>query len=300
MDERRKALEAFSKQLSEGLPFAEGFIGGDADIQNNSLLARNLSEDALAHQALKNTGLSVPNNNASVRKKEDFLNKLAAERYPEIKDPNIRLGVEDSYTPSSGGILVRDRGDIIKETGKTFHETAHKYDNDVLGFEGKELDLKTLRDAKKSGMDLKGMDPAEVYEMYAKNHHAKIPDLREGTFGLGALKSMLKTGNFKSLAGPVAGLGLGAALMPDDASASDFIPILDQAESAGSAMDDKMMMNEVKSRQNYEKSPAFQDKRGFTLGEQPQNDVIDENMRQETRTNMDPRISALMSIAGKK
>jgi hypothetical protein len=200
MDDRKKALELYAKQLSEGLPFAEDFIKGDADIENNSILARNLSEDALGHQVLKNTGLSVPNGNAPVGKKEDFLNRLVAEHYPEIKDPNIRLGRENSYSPSTGGILVQDTPDITEMAGKSLHESAHKYDNDILGFKGQNLDLKTLRDAKKNGFDLKNADPMQVYEMYAKGHHASIPDLREGTYGLGALKSMMKTGAFKAIA----------------------------------------------------------------------------------------------------
>src|ERR1043165_5367696 len=140
MDDRKKALELFAKQLQEGLPFAEDFIKGDADIENNALLARNLSEDALAHKVLKNTGVPVPDNGASRLKKEDFLNRMVAERYPEIKDPNISLGPENSYSPKDGKILVRDSGDISKTLGKTFHEGAHKYDNDVLGFKGQELD----------------------------------------------------------------------------------------------------------------------------------------------------------------
>ncbi len=259
MDDRKRALEAFSKQLSEGLPFAEDFITPDADVENTSLLARNLSEDALGHNVLKNTGLSVPNNNAPVARKEEFLNRLAAERYPEIKDPNIRLGAEDSYRPSSGGILVKDRGDIIKETGKGLHEVAHKYDNDVLGFAGKELDLKTLRDAKKSGIDLKNIDPAEVYEMYAKGHHANIPNLREGSYGLGALKSMLKSGTFKQVAGalPVVG-GLAAATMSGDASAA--VPLLDEADDVGESKEtERELLNEVNARNNYAQSSARKD-----------------------------------------
>lgn len=225
MEDRKKALELFAKQLSEGLPFAEDFIQGDADIENNALLARNLSEDALAQQVLKNTDIPIPDKTANIHKKEDFLNRMAVERYPEIKDPNIRIGAEDSYTPRTGGILVRDTGDITKTLGKTFHEGAHKYDNEILGYKGQELDLKTLRDAKKSGFDLKNADPAQVYEMYAKGHHARIPDVRDAdSFGLGALKSYMKSGKFKQIAGAVPYVGTAltgaAALASPDASAA--------------------------------------------------------------------------------
>lgn len=65
---------------------------------------------------------------------------------------------------------------------------------------------------------------------------------------------------FRSILGPVAGLGITAAMMPDSASASDFIPGLDQAESLGDPLEDQLIMAEVKARQNYDKSPAHFDK----------------------------------------
>lgn len=244
MNDRKKALELFAKQISEGLPFAEDFIQGDSDIENNSLMARNLSEDALAQQVLKNTGVPIPDKGAPLSKKEDFLNRIAVERYPEIKDPNIRIGAENSYTPSTGGILVKDTPDINKTVGKTLHETAHKYDNDILGFKGSELDLKTLRDAKKSGIDLKNMDPAQVYELYSKGHHADIPKLREGSFGLGALKSMMKSGTFKAL--PIIGgaATAAAALQSPDASAAvGDLAIPGGLESLGPSEEDASIEN---------------------------------------------------------
>lgn len=263
-DNRKKALELYSKQISEGLPFAEDFIKGSSDIEDNALLARNLSEQALAHQVLKNTGVPIPDKGASISKQEDFLNRLVKERYPEL-EPNVRV------RDISGGVGQYGQGQIDmdktlygaftpeRNVGTLLHEAGHQYDDQVLNKIGKNLDLKTLRDAKKSGIDLKSMDPAQVYELYAKGHHANIPDLREGTFGLGALKSYLKSGNFKSLAGPAIGVGLTAAMMPEDASAADFIPGLDQASNAGSAMDDREMQTEVKALQNYDNSQARRD-----------------------------------------
>lgn len=258
MEDRKKTLELFAKQLSEGLPFAEDFISGTNDIENNALMARNLSEDALAQQVLKNTGIPIPGKGASPAKTEDFLNRIVAERYPEFKDPNVRLGNEDSYYKKQ--ITIDPKKNSITETvGKALHEAGHKYDDEVLNKMGQNLDLADLRKAKASGLDLKNMDPAQVYELYAKNHHAQIPDLREGTFGLGALKSMMKTGNFKQLAGPVAGLGLGAvgALASGDASAA--IPVLDQAENAGESPEEEaQMLAEHNARVNYDNSPARQ------------------------------------------
>lgn len=73
-----------------------------------------------------------------------------------------------------------------------------------------------------------------------------------------ALSNFANPKIYRSMVGavPLIGAGLTAATMSDDASASDFIPGLDQTESAGSAMDDKMMQTEVKARQNYEQSGA--------------------------------------------
>lgn len=241
MDDRKKALELFAKQLSEGLPFAEDFITQSKDIEDNALMARNLSEDALAHQVLKNTGIPVPSNKAPVGKKEDFLNRIMKERYPELS-PDVRLGAEDSY--QSGKILVRDNDDITQTVGKLMHESGHQYDDKVLNKLGQNLDLKTLRDAKKSRMDLRSADPAQVYELYSKGHHAQIPNLREGSYGLGALKSMLKTGTFKAL--PVIGTAAtaAAALSSPDASAAvaDFA-IPGGLEQLGPSNDDAIIEN---------------------------------------------------------
>jgi hypothetical protein len=266
LKDRKQALEAFAKQLKEGLPFAEGLIDADNDVENNALLARNLSEQTLAHEVMKNTGVPVPGKGSSTSQKEDFLNRIMKERYPEL-EPNIQVKNIDGAAGTYGNGVIEmdkilmDHLPLHKNLATTLHEAGHQYDDQILGFRGKELDLKTLRDLKKQGFDLKNADPAQVYELYSKGHHAQIPDLREGSFGLGALKSYLKSGNFKSLAGPVAGLGLGAAMMPEDASASDFIPGLDQAENAGSAMDDKMMQTEVRALDNYKNSPAAQARR---------------------------------------
>lgn len=257
MEDRKKTLELFAKQLSEGLPFAEDFIKGDHDIENNSLLARNLSEDSLAQQVLKNTGIPIPHDGVSKAKKEDFINQIVAERYPEFKDPNIRLGAEDSY--GKGKISVYDTGDMNKTVGKALHEAGHRYDDEILGFQGKNLDLSDLRKAKSSGLDLKQMDPAQVYEIYAKNHHAQIPNLREGSYGLGALKSMMKSGTFKQVAGalPVVG-GLAAAAMSEDASAG--VPVLGEANDVGESKSDEFqMLAEDKARKDYGQSAARMD-----------------------------------------
>ena len=262
MDERRKVLEAYVKQLQSGNPLAEDFVNPAKSVQSQALQARNLAEDALANEVLKNTGVPIPGKGSSQLKQEDFLNRILSERYPELST-DVRLQEMNDlgeYTDGKINVSKKIANDPLRSVSTALHEAGHQYDDKILKFDGTD-DVSKLKGkiTAPNGRLLTDIDPAEAYEIIAKGHHAEIHKLREGSFGLGALKSMLKSGNFKSIAGPVAGLGLGAAMMPDEASAADFIPGLDQAENAGSAMDDKMMQTEVKALQNYDQSQARKD-----------------------------------------
>lgn len=80
--------------------------------------------------------------------------------------------------------------------------------------------------------------------------------------GLDSISKGVKKGA-KALApglGTLLGLTAGAAAADEQTDSADFIPGLDQAESAGSAFDDKAMKGEVKALDNYKASPAHQDK----------------------------------------
>lgn len=123
--------------------------------------------------------------------------------------------------------------DPEKLLADVLHEGGHGYD-DIKKLTTPDMTEdfnKELRKLKASGVDLKNADPAQVYELMAKKHHAQIPKLREGTYGLGALKSYLKSGTFKAL--PIVGpaIGAAAALSSEDASAA--IPVLSEAEALG-------------------------------------------------------------------
>lgn len=259
MKDRSKLLEEFSKQLSQGLPFAEDFIEKGSNVEDNALLARNLSEDALGHQVLKNTGIPIPGKEASSSKVEDFLNRIHSERYPELTS-NVKLG--DGYAQYGGGQIdigknMAKNSPIESVVGKTLHEAGHQYDDQILGKLGKDLNLRNLRNAKNAGFDLKGMDPAQVYEYYSKGHHQTIPNLREGSFGLGALKSMLKNGAFKAL--PLVGPALGAAMSLDSDNAAAAVPILNEAEPVGESPEqENQMLAEIQAKKNYVSSPAAQ------------------------------------------
>lgn len=322
---RRKLLEAYAKQVAQGNPLSEDLVrtqlpefnpsepsGSKYRIQSavnkRALQARDLAEDSLADQILRNTGIPIPDDKASRLKKEDFLKRLIQERYPEFKmdDDIINLSMmnepsvpEGIYNSDNGKIFIKNRPDTVKNLSTAFHEAAHKYDMENLNFDGT-ADVNDLQ-MKKSGLEkgaraINDIDPTEAYEIMAKGHHTEIPKLREGSFGLGALKSYLKSGTFKGIAPVGIGAAITAAALPEDASASDFIPVLDQADNAGSSMDDKMLQTEVKARQNYEKSPAYQDRRGFKLGEQPSVDSIDTEYTNDNQY----RKEALKKLIGDK
>lgn len=256
MKDRKELLERYIKQMKEGIPYAEEFIDVDPnDIRNNSLLARNLTEDSLAHEVLKNTGIPVPNKRASRLKKEDFLNRIANEHYPEFSNPNIELGDESSYF--KGKTLVNKNNDLLTNVADSLHETGHKYDTEVLKVPTDEiLDERGVRKLAKTS-NLRDKDPLEVYELISKNHHAKIPDVRENSYGLSNLKNILKGNKIRSMVGPALGIGLGLATGNDAMAA---VPVLGDSEDVGSADDDFMMIGEVEGLKNYEISPARQSK----------------------------------------
>jgi hypothetical protein len=261
---RKQALEDYTKDVEMGLPFAEDYIDKSSNVERNALKARNLSEDALAQRVLKNTGVSIPDDRASLRDKESFLSKLLEEQYPEVKagvrvlpqDKILELDPENpsGWYNSKSGILEKKPQIIINENqfkdgpikaaATAFHEGGHGYDDVMKLGDTKELDIETLRQLKKQGLDLNNMDPAELYELYGAKHHAKIPKLREGTFGLGALKSYLKSGTFKAL--PVVGTAAAAAaaLSSPDASAAvgDFV-MPGGLESLGPSVEDVAIEN---------------------------------------------------------
>jgi hypothetical protein len=235
---RKKVLEDYAKDVEKGLPFAEDYIKKTPDIYDNALSARNLSEEALAQKVLDNTGIPIPDKTSSLSRKEDFLNQILNERYPEFepkmsfKDMNGSVGEYQGGKIFLNKNLAKDR-DIQKLTADVFHEGAHKYDDvkKIIPTITQDDFNKELRKLKSSGFDLKNADPAQVYELIAKNHHAQIPNLREGTFGLGALKNYLKSGTFKAL--PIVGPAIGAAAALSSGDVSAAVPILSEAESLG-------------------------------------------------------------------
>lgn len=237
---RKKALEDFAKDVEKGIPLAEDYVGKTSDIYDDALRARNLAEDTLAQKVLQNTGIPIPDKTAPISKKEDFLNRILQERYPEIKKPIKLESMSDAAGLYKDGRIILNKDTLNikspeKMTADVLHEGAHAYDDikKIVPEISQDDFNKELRKLKASGFDLKNADPAQVYELIAQRHHAQIPKLREGTFGLGALKSYLKSGTFKAL--PIIGTGLGAglALLSGEANAASAIPILGDAADLG-------------------------------------------------------------------
>lgn len=243
---RKKALEDFAKDVERGIPLAEDYVGKSGDVLKDALRARNLAEEALAQKVLDNTGIPIPDMTSSVGKKEDFLNRILQERYPEIKKPIELKDMADNAGEYFNGKvslnknLINNR-DIVKLTSDVLHEGGHGYDDvkKLASFDGDDFN-KQLRRLRAEGFDLKNADPAQVYELMAGKHHANIPKLREGTYGLGALKSYLKSGTFKGIAPMLAkGATVGAGgLASLAAEASD-------SEDAGSSSEQAALLREI-------------------------------------------------------
>lgn len=243
--ERIKLLRDYAKQVESGNTDTTEFMD-PSDKKGFMTQSRNLSEDALAEQVSRNTNIPVPDKRASKNKIVDFLNQHAEQRYPEVKG-EIVLGDEllDSsgrkaealFHPRTGKIeLAEDiaKKDPIKALSGIFHEKAHGFDqvNKLPSID--KMDYEALDAALKINPDL---TPDQKYEILAGKHHGKIKGLREGTFGLGALKSYLKSGNFKSILPGAVSLGAGAALAgsASDALADTIVP--GGVESAGEGSD---------------------------------------------------------------
>jgi hypothetical protein len=220
--DKKKALELFTKDLKEYGSTDSGLIlPKRKDLRNSAFQARDLAEDSLAHEVLKSTGVPIPGKGASKNQVENFLQDLSKERYPELGDLDLEIGenmsdAEGTYNTGTGKIrLDKDmvRKDPIKAVAGLLHENAHKYDDKILNYKsGKEIDDAAFRKVREK---ITGkVDPTDIYETVAKStgHHAEIPVLREGgSFGLRALKSMLKSGKFKSVA-PLLGGAAGLAI----------------------------------------------------------------------------------------
>ena len=261
--ERKKAIEHYINNMENFGSTDSGLLVPKKNtIKGIAASGRDIAEEALAHKVLQNTNIPIPGKGSSRSQIENFLQDISKEHYPELGDTNLQLskdtpGTEGTYDPNTKSIeLNREsvRKDPRKAVANLLHEKAHQYDDIILNnTSGREIDDAAFQKAR---TQLKGKtDPTDIYETVARSakHHAEIPKLREGSFGLGALKSMITSGKFKSLA-PI-GVSTALALAAGDASAA--IPGLDSADNVGeSPEDEKIMLAERNAKENYKNSEA--------------------------------------------
>lgn len=260
MDDRRKALEL----LAKGKISSEKLINPNQDVLSRALESRNLTQSALAKQVLDNTGIPIPSKNAKVSQLEDFYNRLGSELYPELKKVDVNM--QDLTKENANGIyypgkdlkwIELQKGQWAKnpeqQVGTLLHELGHQYDDEVLNKKGNPISEKLKLP--------KDMNADDAYEIISNKHHVDyIPGKREvGSFGKGALQSLMKNGTFRTVTGslPLAG-GLAAAAASGDASAA--VPILGEAESVGESVEqERELLNEIDARKNYDGSQARRD-----------------------------------------
>jgi hypothetical protein len=242
----KQLYEDIIKRMKEGSDNLEldDLIGKGNSNLDTSMNARDTLEQTLAHQYMKDTGVSVPNlKTASRGDLERYVGDILSEQNPANKNVNVKV-LDDmdslgSFDPNTNTVKVgRNAKNIEDFTGTAFHEGAHAYDKksglfkstaeDVWSPEKKAL----LKDfGIKNSLDLSKQDSAILNEIQQAGHHATIPKFREGSFGRGGLASLIKNKSFKAL--PFIGPALGAAAAINSGEASAAIPILNEADNLG-------------------------------------------------------------------
>lgn len=210
MNDRRKLLEQLSKQHNRtGKINTAGLIDPNQIPFNQALDANDLTQQVLAHEVLKNTGVPIPNPGARASTVEDFYHRIMQERYPELK-PNIDVVKDLAKNENARGVYysgpslkwIEMDQDLWKKNpesalGTLLHESGHQYDEQIMGRkEGKPINDK---------FRFPGMNPDDAYEIVAQGHHLEnIPGQRGvGTFGKAALQNLKEKGTFRAETGPL-------------------------------------------------------------------------------------------------
>jgi hypothetical protein len=263
-------LDALAKQLAVGDEDLADLLPQDATMSQKLTQARNMSEQALAKKVLDNTGVPIPGKGRTRGQVEDFFQRILAETHPEIS-PKVRVLdnptvgkdiVSGYYSPLKDEVVVGSqvvKRSPTKAVATLLHEGAHGYDKKVKGFNGvNDFDAMSIKDKLKIRPDESAFD---LYELGAKNHHAKIKGLREGTFGFGGLKSYLKNnGKFRAI-GPVAAIGGAlAAGSASDALADTVVPggVESLGEGSDQVLTPEQQQSVEASRQLTEGQPMNQ------------------------------------------
>lgn len=245
MDYKEGAIQELLKRLRDGDIEVDDLINREGSYDDIAQRTRNLYEDTLGSEYLRQTGVSVPDlKRASPKQMEKFYNDILAENYPELSG---KVGVE--YRPIEGAMGEFDPNtktvrinpeyvtDMNRGTGTALHEFGHAYDrSEVDGFKSipeesnKASKLKAMKEQGITrGSQLEKLPASEIYQHRSRGHHAILKKLRDaGGFGLGALKGLTSNGTFKSVV-PFAGTI--AALASGNVEAA--IPIIGDSEPLG-------------------------------------------------------------------
>lgn len=208
-DDRRKLLEQLSKQFSKtGRIDTSSAVNPKSNPLYQSLQANDLTQQTLAHEVLKNTGIPIPSPGARTSTIEDFYRRIMQERYPElIPDVDIAdLKKDDAtgiYYPGKDKQWIEIEKDLWKQNpqaavGTLMHEAGHQYDHKIVN--GKPVS-KPINE----NFRMTGTDPLDAYEIVGQGHHSEnIPGKRGvGTYAKAALENLQKKGDFRAHTGPV-------------------------------------------------------------------------------------------------
>jgi hypothetical protein len=156
VDDRKKTLELFAQQLSEGLPFAEDFLKGslDNDVANNALITRNLSEDALKRlvdHRMSRRLIEEPSETA-IQKMSAFIANNPMVQHEDLVRYALEIGHEPNelITRSLGSVLTEKNSlnlnkplpDLLNELYSDNPVPGHRYvvdPNDVVSPRGKSV-----------------------------------------------------------------------------------------------------------------------------------------------------------------
>jgi hypothetical protein len=244
--QRLEILREIQRRAKEGDLDTADFISEKLGPVKRATSARDLMEESLSDLVLQDTKYKIPGKGSTKADVTSFLEKVLSEQYPEINpDITIKQQLESLglYDPSNKKIeLLADevKKSPQKALATTFHEGAHQFDD--VKFPGNSVATKELIEnrpeltekIKRMGLSL---DPTEAYEVLGKEHHLPLSSRSGNTFGLGGLKSYLKSGKFKSVMPGAIGTGVAAAMAGSASDALADVVVPGGVEGVGEGSD---------------------------------------------------------------
>lgn len=274
-------LDLLAKLIRDGADEEEisQFIKKGNTNLDTAINARDAFEKSLARQYLKQTGISIPNyKNASTDQLEKFSRDLLAEQNPALKRTNVEIldNMKNygSFNSKSNTAKVSKNlnKDIEDFVSALMHEGGHSYDSESglyvknpsikLDSFGKiKTDLMKSQGIKK-GADLAKQEASIIGEILQTGHHAKIPNVREGSFGLANLKNIMKGKAVRVV--PFIGPAIGAATALATGDASAAVPVVNEMDALGpreGSLEQKLEKGTITPEQSDELYKSFEQRR---------------------------------------